>query len=247
MIPNTKFSLSPTFDSQIWRIILDIPWRLADARDTIFAAKFTNYYRLVRPYTICSRARLRGLYQATEYVVKHNIEGDVVECGTARGGSAALIGLTLNQFNSAKQLWVFDTFEGLPSPTDADPDYESAKYWTGKCRGELAEVEKMLKDLNISERIHLVKGLFKDTLPVTNVQKIAAIHLDGDWYESTKCCLDYLYDRISPGGVIQIDDYGRWAGARKAVDEFFKNRGISVKLRYIDYSGRQFIKPLSGY
>lgn len=68
-------------------------------------------------------------------------------------------------------------------------------------------------------------------------------HLDCDWYESVKVCLDHLYDRVSPGGLIQIDDYGHWKGARKAVNEFFLRRSIEVRLRRLDYSGRQMIKP----
>jgi hypothetical protein len=66
--------------------------------------------------------------------------------------------------------------------------------------------------------------------------------LDGDWYESVKMCLESLYDKVSPGGVIQFDDYGHWAGARKAVDEFMINRGIDTPLRRVDFSGRQLIK-----
>jgi len=69
------------------------------------------------------------------------------------------------------------------------------------------------------------------------------LHLDGDWYESVRVCLEYLYDRVTPGGVIQIDDYGHWEGARRAVDEFISNRGIRAPLRQLDYTGRQLIKP----
>jgi (2Fe-2S) ferredoxin len=88
-----------------------------------------------------------------------------------------------------------------------------------------------------------VKGLFQDTVPRCDVGPIAVLHLDGDWYESVKVCLDHLYDRVSPGGVIQIDDYGHWEGARKAVDEFMVARRLTGPLRYLDYTGRQLIKP----
>jgi len=91
--------------------------------------------------------------------------------------------------------------------------------------------------------VNLVPGLFQDTVPSAPIESISLIHLDGDWYESVKVCLDSLYDKVSNRGVIQFDDYGHWAGARKAVDEFMMNRNICVPLRRLDFSGRQLIKP----
>ena len=88
-----------------------------------------------------------------------------------------------------------------------------------------------------------VKGLFQDTLATAGVRSIAVLHLDCDWYDSVKACLDHLYDRVSPGGIIQFDDYGHWAGTRKAVDDFFRHRAIELRLRRLDYTGRQFVKP----
>jgi predicted O-methyltransferase YrrM len=238
---NLNFStLSIDKISSKWRQWRDLPNRIADA---ILPTEFAKNYRLIRPYTSCSTARLRGLERAIKYAIDRQIPGDVVECGTALGGSAAFMGLTLNRLNSNRQLWVFDTFEGLPPPTAADPDYDRAKFWTGKCRGELSEVENLFQQCGILERSRLIKGLFQDTLPVAEVEKIAVLHVDGDWYESVKSCLEHLYDRVSPGGVIQIDDYGHWAGARKAVTEFFQHRQIDPKLHYLDYTGRQFVKP----
>jgi hypothetical protein len=243
MTDEERLALYPTLTSKIGRRWRDIPWYLAEVREILIPGQFSKHYRVIHPYTMCSTARLRGLYQAVQYVVSRNIEGDVVECGTARGGSAALMGLTLNQLHSDRMLWVFDSFEGLPPPSKANPDYESAKYWTGKCRGELPEVENLFRRCSILERSQLIKGLFQDTLSIARVNKIAVLHIDGDWYESVKVCLDYLYDCVTPGGVIQIDDYGHWAGARQAVSEFFQKRCIIPKLRYLDYTGRQFIKP----
>jgi len=176
-------------------------------------------------------------------VTARHIPGDVVECGTARGGSAALMGLALKEAGAARTLWVFDTFEGIPAPTVADPDHEIATLYTGAFRGGLDEVQDLFRRLGILDRAKLVKGLFQDTVPRSDVRAIAVLHLDGDWYDSVKVCLEYLYDRVSPGGIIQIDDYGHWQGARKAVDEFMTARHITVPLRYLDYTGRQLIKP----
>lgn len=222
--------------------LLDLRSRLAEAKDALLPGEFAKLHRRVRPYTMCSRARLRGLYGAVQYVLDRGIPGDIVECGTARGGSAALMGLMLTN-EPDRTLWLFDTFEGLPPPTADDPDYEVTKALVGAHRADLAEVVELVSRLNLLERTRLIKGLFQDTVPASPVQAIAVLHLDGDWYQSVKVCLDHLYDRVSPGGIVQIDDYGHWAGARKAVHEFLAERSLQLRLKYLDYTGRQMIKP----
>ncbi len=235
---------------EIYQRTRDSSWLLSQAQDLILRSwdsasnsEFARLYRQIRPYTMSSNARLRGLYRGVRSVVSNQTPGDVVECGTARGGSAALMGLTLNRLGARRGLWVFDTFEGLPPPTLDDPDFETAKLYTGECRGELEEVVALFERLGILSNTSFVKGLFQETLPACEVQKIAFLHIDGDWYDSVRVCLDHLYDRVSPGGIIQIDDYGHWAGARKAVDEFLRQRSIDVPLERLDYTGRQFVKP----
>ncbi len=236
---------------EIWRRLGSSSWLLSlardaclDAWDSFFSqAQFAQLYRTVRPYTMCGNARLRGLYGAVRHVVVQSVPGDLVECGAARGGSAALMGLTLKQIAADRTLWVFDTFEGIPPPTEADPDWQIAMLYTGTCRGDIREVQALLERLGLPSQYKLIKGPFRDTLSASGVGRIAVLHLDCDWYESVKICLEHLYDRVSPGGVIQIDDYGHWAGARKAVDEFLGQRSIEVQLHCLDYSGRQLIKP----
>lgn len=207
--------------------------------------EFAKTHALIKDFTMSSPARLRALYMAVDRISRLGINGDIVECGTARGGSAGLLGLTMQNRNRNRLLWVFDTFEGLPPPTLQDPDYEIAKNYIGTCYGSLEDVESLFVKLGILDRVRLVKGLFQKTLPHADVGPIAVLHLDGDWYESIKICLHHLYDRVSPGGVIQIDDYGHWEGARKALQEFLYERDIRAPLKYIDYTGRQFIKPAS--
>lgn len=216
---------------------------VADAIEMLSPTEFATFYRRVRSMTMSSSRRLRGLYSAVRHVIRSDVAGDVVECGTARGGSAALMGLTLKAHDSRmRKLVVFDTFAGLPPPTHEDPDFDIAKRHTGACLGTLAEVSAFFAALDIRDRAVLVQGLFQATLPEARLGAIAVLHLDGDWYASVKTCLDHLYDKVSPGGVIQIDDYGWWQGAAKAVDEFFKARAIVPVLRRLDYSGRQFVK-----
>jgi hypothetical protein len=243
MSEGSATSAYPTVASKISRRLRDIPWRLSRVRDALLPGEFARLCRLVGPYSMCSYARLRGLHRAVRYALAHDVAGDVVECGVARGGSLAMLGLTLRQLRAERTLWGFDTFEGLPAPTAEDPDYATAKQYTGTCRGELSEVERLLTRFDLLDRCKLVKGLFQDTVPGCGISAIAVLHLDGDWYESLKVCLEHLYDRVSPGGVIQIDDYGHWAGARKAVEEFLSRRYIRARLRYVDATGRQLIKP----
>ena len=221
--------------------------QITTAYDLLSPSEFSRLYRQVRSLTMVSNARLRGLYRAVKYVVAAGVPGDIVECGAARGGSAALMGLTLKKMGvHDRRLWVFDTYDGLPAPTANDPDFEIARSYTGTCLGSLEEVKTSFQRLGIASQSVLVKGLFQDTLATAPVGPIALLHIDGDWYESVKVCLDTLYDKVSDHGVIQLDDFGFWKGARKAAEEFFAERRIGPQLLKLDYSGRQFVKPARG-
>ncbi len=228
------------------RFVADSALRtVAHAWDLVSPSEFSSLYRQVRAKTMCSNARLRNLYRSVRHVVSRNIEGDIVECGAAQGGSAVLMALTLRRLGARRRLWLFDTFEGLPAPTANDPDFEIADLFTGTCIGTLDEVRGLFQRLNVADDVEFVKGLFQDTLPLPSIGRIALLHIDGDWYDSVKVCLDQLYDKVVPGGIIQFDDYGYWQGARRAIDEFLDSR-TSAPLQRIDYSGRFLIKsPLS--
>jgi hypothetical protein len=213
-------------------------------RETVAAvspSRFASLYRQIKPLTMCSYARLLALHRAVLYLEANQISGDIVECGVAHGGSAAMMALTLT--DQTRHLWLFDTFEGLPAPTEADPDRHIASLYTGAFRASVEEVQSSFRRLGIAQATTIVPGLFQDTLPLWGGQAIALLHVDGDWYESVRATLDNLYDHVSSGGIIQFDDYGHWAGARRAVDEFLKSRNIRQPLQYIDFSGRRLVKP----
>ena len=216
--------------------------RYLDCLDFFSGRPFARDYRLVRPYTPCGNARLSALHKAVSQTIAAGIPGDVVECGTARGGSAALMGLALKRSGAGRKLWVFDTFEGLPAPQAGGPDWEDGERYTGSCRGSLEEVKQLFDQCGILPFSRLVKGMFADTLPRSGVGAVSVLHIDCDWYESVKACLDAFYPRVSPGGIIQVDDYGHWKGAREAVDELLKERSQEVSVRSIDYTGRQLLK-----
>jgi len=143
-----------------------------------------------------------------------------------------------------RKIWLFDSFEGLPSPSDKDGDEAQTCVWW--CHGDLSKVKTICQKLRVPEsRVRIVKGWFQDTFPSAQIQDIALLHIDADWYESVKLCLERFYDSVQPGGFVVIDDYGHWEGCRRATDEFLKERSLDVRLVRVDYTGRYFRKPLS--
>ena len=212
--------------------------------------------RTVRPFTMTTPERLFALRKSVEYVVKHNLPGDIVECGVWRGGSMMAVAFTLMELRTERTLHLFDTFEGMPPPSDQDvtfsgqsaskmmetqPDKESAQIWA---YSSLDEVKQNFQSTGYPE--HLVqfhKGLVEDTIPGDAPPTISLLRLDTDWYESTRHELIHLYPRLVSGGVLIIDDYGHWEGARKAVDEFLAENQLRILLNRIDYTGRIAIKP----
>ena len=208
---------------------------------------FSSIYQRIRPYTLCSPSCLQSLYEGVRYVTSRNIPGDIVECGIARGGSTALMASALVSLNgkAARRVWGYDSFEGMPEPTTANADWKIAREYSGQCRGSLPEVRALLNKLGILEHCELVPGLFAETLGRRKPERIALLHLDCDWYESVTECLEALYDSVSAGGIIQIDDYGHWQGARHAVDTFLAKQPGPIALQRIDYSGRRFMKPIT--
>nr|CRH05955.1 putative Macrocin-O-methyltransferase [Candidatus Magnetococcus massalia] len=227
----------------------NIPFQLSRGRSLFLACwrrmaqdEFSHFYQKIHGYTYCCNTRLRALYDALHTIEAQKVKGDVVECGTARGGSAALMGLTLTSLGSERSLWLYDSFEGIPAPTQNDPDLEIAQHYAGDFQGELDQVQALFSQLKIEGRTEFVKGLFDETLPAAQVEQIALLHIDGDWYDSIMITLESLYDRVSIGGVIQLDDYGYWEGARKAVHDFMDRYGLDDPLVVVDYEGRQWIK-----
>ena len=194
----------------------------------------------VRPYTMVGVPRLRTLYRLANRAIAQGVEGAFVECGTCNGGSGAVLAHVAAKAH--RPVWLFDSFEGLPEP--APEDGESAAGWKGECLGQEALVSEVLSRVDASMRdVHIVKGWFENTLMSAATGPIAVLHLDGDWYESTRQILHALYDRIDPRGFLSVDDYGHWPGCRRAVDEFFRERGQQPRIVRSDYTGVWFEKP----
>lgn len=204
-----------------------------------------NLFRKTYGYTMVGYPRLNNAYNLAHEIDRMQIPGAIVECGVWRGGCSATMAWVAQQTTSDRHVWLFDSFEGLPSPTEVDGAF-AYDHIGNYAALEQAAREVLFDRLKLNPaQIHLVKGWFQDTIPQTKVDigPIALLRLDGDLYESTKVCLENLYDQISPGGFIIIDDYGSWPGCQLATDEFLKDRDIKAGLTVIDRKGRYFHKP----
>lgn len=214
--------------------------------------------RRVQPFTMTSLERRAALLQAVDHVVRQGIAGDIVECGVWRGGSmmAAALGL-MARGDTARHLYLYDTFEGMSAPTEADRSHtgESAEAQLARtARGTGVWCEAGLDDVRANlqatgyppAQVHFVKGRVEDTVPATVPERIALLRLDTDWYESTRHELLHLYPRLQPGGILLVDDYGHWQGARQAVDEFLAALPAGPGRPYlhrVDYTARLLVKP----
>ena len=225
-----------------------------------FPGDFDEMHRKIiekaKPFTMTGNERLFALIQAVKYISSNKIMGDIVECGVWKGGSMLTVAETLIQLKEVnRELYLYDTFEGMSEPTDNDETYYNKKAKsllvsnTDKEKNlvwaysPLDEVKSTMKLSNYdSNLIRYVKGKVEDTIPATVPKKIALLRLDTDWYESTKHELEYLFPILEKGGVLIIDDYGHWKGARKAVDEYISSNNIPILLNRIDETARIGIK-----
>jgi len=198
-----------------------------------------------RALTMVPKSRLDNIQFCIENVVRANTEGDLIEAGVWRGGTAIFMKAVLDTLQSLdRRVWVADSFEGLPVP-DAELYPAEAKAHDSKIMRDvydhfavgLAEVQNNFSRLGLLDsRVEFLKGWFKDTLPSGGPERLAIIRLDGDYYESTMDCLTHLYPRLSVGGYIVIDDYGQddWTYCRQAVDEFRTIKGITDPMIQVD-------------
>jgi hypothetical protein len=207
-------------------------------------------------FSLVGSSGLEATYNAVAELLNDNIAGCLVECGVAEGGCSALMATVVTNHAREKTTWLFDSFEGLPDPTERD-FVEPGRRVTGEnvrplergsCLGTFEKVQRVLfHEFGLKRAsVRLVKGWFQDTLPIyrDKVGPIAMLRIDGDWYESTKCCLDNLFDQLVPGGYCIVDDYGTFYGCRKAVDEFIQSRNLKVQAVSDGRGGFLFRKPL---
>lgn len=173
-----------------------------------------------------------------------DVSGAVIECGTWRGGMLAAIA----EKRPDSLVVAFDSFEGLPPAKPIDgpaaiawqADKDSPIYFDN-CTASEYEFRTTMSDTGLNYDV--VKGWFEETVPKFVAErpdlKVAILRLDGDWYDSTKVCLDNLYDLVVPRGLIIIDDYAAWQGCRKATDEFLKAKKLQIQEKNLVYYFRK--------
>jgi hypothetical protein len=193
--------------------------------------------------------------EAVRYVLQNNVEGDFVECGVWEGHYENIWIRELMQHQQQREIWLFDTFEGLTEPGEFDfaldggvspmTKTEVWNTWNSKqnheekynrwCYCPLEKVKNNLLSTGYpADKLHFVKGDIMVTLTLDHIpEKIAILRLDTDWYESSLFELERLYDRVVEGGLVIFDDYFQWNGQRKATDEFLATTGIDYHVEPI--------------
>jgi predicted O-methyltransferase YrrM len=227
--------------------------KLVNSTSTVIQSPDSIISKIIHPtdiklgLSLLSSSRLNNLfYQCAKF---RNTDYSFIECGVAKGGALAIMKYTA----ASNTVFGFDSFEGMPDITEkdigaynrTDPLKDFGKVGDN-LSGGIETVYKTFETLNIPmENVDLVKGFFNDTLQINKAKcgKIAVLRIDADWYESCKICLEELYDQVVDGGVIIIDDYGHWVGAKRAIDEFRALRRIVAPLIQTDYTEFYWIKP----
>jgi len=262
----------PLLDSQLMSYV-----RARRVRRSATVLEVGNFFpesctEVLADYAYSTARTHRGIMQVINleavlrYVEAAGIEGAVVETGTYTGGASAYMLCALKRLRCGKaprEYWGFDSFEGMPAPSQWDGDHGSI-WITGKRLANIDSAELgTLKSHEVnradydechsylcqtgypSQHIHLVKGWFQDTLKPTKekIGTIALLRMDGDFYDSTKVVFEQLYDQVVEGGVVIIDDYGSFEGCRRATEEFFAMRRIKAHLVYVENNIRYFVKP----
>jgi O-methyltransferase len=197
----------------------------------------------VRRDSLIEVSWLKGLYRLAREVERKGIAGDFVECGVYRGGSAAILGHAMKRSTIARQLWLFDSFQGMPRPTEADGP--SARALEGDFVGDEENAWRLLRKVGAPlDRVKVVPGWFHETFPSVAVPRVALLHIDADWYESVRLCLERFYDAVEPGGMVVLDDYFDWPGCKAALDDFGRARGLRIEVKGGENLPPHFGKPV---
>lgn len=221
---------------------------LTDDEKAMIAA--TAERTMIQPHNVAQLCR------CVEYIVRHNIPGAIAECGVWRGGAVmAILWTLLRLWVTDREVFLFDTFTGMTAPTEHDVSWRGERaaaahaarggYAGGSdwARASLDDVKAGVMSVGYPvERVRFVQGLVEETIPTQAPGQLALMRLDTDWYESTKHELIHLYPRLSQGGVIIIDDYGAWAGSRRATDEYIAETGARLLLVRSDMTVRYAVK-----
>lgn len=193
------------------------------------------------PHSLIGLKRMDNIQNCAEIIFQENIPGDFMETGVWQGGATIFMRGLLKVYGEDQQrcVWAADSFEGLPKPqTPQDETYDLSASNFPFLAVSLEAVQDNFRAYNLlDDRVKFLKGWFEETLPTAPIEKLALLRLDGDLYKSTLDALNPLYDKVSPGGFIIIDDYYAFEPCRQAVDEFRASRNITEPMTEIDWTG----------
>jgi len=191
--------------------------------------------------TMIGYKRLTNVEFCVKKIIENKIEGDLIETGVWRGGTCIFMSVLLKYYNdNEKIVWAADSFEGLPKPNSIDyPEDSGDNLYTAKELSiSLDEVQNNFRKYDVYDnQVRFIKGFFKDTLPLTQIDKLSLLRLDGDMYESTIDALFYLYPKLSLGGYCIVDDWGAIPACKKAVEDYRKVNAIQEEIMIIDWTG----------
>lgn len=192
-------------------------------------------------HTMIGLPRLENLQFCLETVLKEGVPGDLIETGVWRGGAAIFMAGILKAHDvTDRQLWLADSFEGLPPPNfmryprESDMGLHLVKHLAVSLEEVRANFEKYGL---LSEQIIFLKGWFRETLPTAPIQTLALLRLDGDMYESTMDALEHLYPKLTPGGFIIVDDYNSFQPCNEALHDYRSLHQIQTELQLIPKGG----------
>lgn len=223
-----------------WALLRDL------GRRSIVAARRRSFDESVREEgrdwplfgcTMVGHRRLDNVRACVEQVLRDGVPGDLLEAGVWRGGTTIFMRAILKAHGvTDRTVWVADSFEGLPVPANADDgaDFSGIPILAvslDQVRANFARFGLL------DEQVEFLRGWFADTLPRAPIERLAILRLDGDLYSSTMDTLQALYDKVSPGGFIIVDDYHSWRSCRRAVTDFLASRSLQPEIRTIDWAG----------
>jgi O-methyltransferase len=191
--------------------------------------------------TMIGLARLDNLEYCITSALQRNVPGDLVETGVWRGGAAIFMRAVLRAYGDVeRKVWLADSFEGFPKPDEDNyPADRDSNLWT------LQQLSVSLDNVKanfaryglLDERVNFLPGWFSETLPTAPIDRIAVLRLDGAMYESTIVALRSLYQKVSPGGFVIIDDYNYVPQCQQAVDDFRREEDSIEALCPVDLVG----------
>lgn len=232
------------------RLANRLGYKITRLEDRGLTPELREAIREAGPHTTTQSDAIVALHDAVRHVVRAGVPGAFVECGVWKGGSLLVVARALVELGAIdRDLFGFDTFTGMPAPTDADVRYDGKRGSEPSAMNLHAPPspddvrELVLRTGYPSDRLHLVPGRVEETIPDAAPDEIALLRLDTDWYESTRHELEQLYPRLASGGILIIDDYGHWHGSQQATDEYLARLDRPLFLARVDYTVRIAVKP----